>query len=180
MSDAIDAMLENIDEKSKKGDFDIYELFQGLTMDTIGRSAFGIKTDVQRNPDDAFFKAAQMAFSDQLNNQFFKNMLFILNICFPELSFILYPLRWIEFRILEKLGLSFNGILYGVSKQIVDARRKNLADPNNPWSRMDLLQGMLNARSSVDKNLNQLTADIKQADGEKEPEKVSRINFEKN
>ncbi len=161
INDAIDALLENVEAKSKADEqFDIYKLFQGLTMDTIGRSAFGIRTNVQKNPDDEFFKAAQMVFSDQIRNQFLKNFLFLLNICFPEFWPVLYSLRWVQYRILEALGMSHNALLYNVCRQIVDARRKNIDDPNNPWSHQDLLQGMMNARSNVDRNMNQLTADL--------------------
>ncbi len=144
INDAIDALLENVEKNSEQDrEFDIYELFQGLTMDTIGRSAFGIRTNVQRNPDDRFLKAAQAGFSDQFKKSFLRELLFFLHVCFPEFGMVLYPLRWLQYRILDLLGLTYNGILFSVSKEIVEARRKNLEDPQNPWSRQDLLQSKI-------------------------------------
>ncbi|UYV66625.1 CYP3A4 [Cordylochernes scorpioides] len=41
---------------------DLAPLYKGLTLDVIGRTAFGVQTQVQKNPDDIFFKAAQTLF----------------------------------------------------------------------------------------------------------------------
>ncbi|KAI1288486.1 Thromboxane-A synthase [Halotydeus destructor] len=143
--DAIDALLENINGQAGE-DFDIYPMLQGLTMDTIGRSAFGIKTDVQRNPDDTFFKAAQAIFNIQSGT--LANLPLLLSLLFPEFHILLYPLRYVTEFIKGIFGMSPNKVLYGFSRQVVDRRRKMKDDAQNPWSRNDLLQHMLEARIS--------------------------------
>lgn len=63
MNDAIDNLLENLNEKCQSGEnFDIYTLYQRLTMDVIGRTAFGIQTNVQKNPDDPLLRLAYILF----------------------------------------------------------------------------------------------------------------------
>ncbi|KAI1288441.1 Cytochrome P450 3A6 [Halotydeus destructor] len=155
--DAIDALLENIKAKDG-GDFDIYPMLQGLTMDTIGRSAFGIKTDVQRNPDDPFLKAAREVF----NNRGFSlaTLPIYLTVLFPEFELIFYPLRYAVELIRAFLGVSHQRVLFRFSKQVVDQRRKMMEDAQNP--RNDLLQHMLEASidsEQLSTNMNSLTVD---------------------
>lgn len=64
INDAINSFLHNIESKSAKGEsFDIYPMYQGLTMDVIGRTAFGIQTDVQSNPNDPLLRSARVLIS---------------------------------------------------------------------------------------------------------------------
>ncbi|RWS02941.1 Cytochrome P450 3A24-like protein, partial [Dinothrombium tinctorium] len=47
-NDPVDTLIGKIDQHAAKGEeFDIYPLFQGLTMESIGRSAFGVTTNAQ-------------------------------------------------------------------------------------------------------------------------------------
>ncbi|KAI1288485.1 Cytochrome P450 3A11 [Halotydeus destructor] len=157
--DAVDALLENIKAKGEQ-DFNIYSMLQGLTMDTIGRSAFGIKTNVQRNPDDPFLKAVQDVFNEQLSSV--SAIPLILTIMFPEFHILLYPLRYtIEF-VKGWFGQSSIQILFSVSKQVVDQRRRLNNDDENPFSRSDMLQHMLEASISSEQmaaNMDNLTVD---------------------
>lgn len=154
IDNAIEAMLANIEDQSAGGDkeVDIYGLFQGLTMDTIGRSAFGIRTDVQRNPDDKFLKAARDVFSDQ--SQKLVNVFLLLEWYFPEWINVIYPFRYIINRVIEWWDVSPFKTLYGTSYDIINARRANIKDPDNPWERHDMLQQMIEANMSGE----QLTA----------------------
>lgn len=66
---AIDSLLKNVEKKSMVGDsFDVYPMYQGLTMDVIGRTAFGIQTDVQNDPNDSFLRCARVLFSGDVRN----------------------------------------------------------------------------------------------------------------
>ncbi|GFV79921.1 cytochrome P450 3A9 [Trichonephila clavipes] len=61
MNSAIDSLVENVEKKSASGEpFDMYPLFQGLTMDVIGRTAFGIHTDSQNNPNDPLLRSSKV------------------------------------------------------------------------------------------------------------------------
>ncbi|UYV62164.1 hypothetical protein LAZ67_1008074 [Cordylochernes scorpioides] len=64
MKSAIDDLLSNLDEVKEQDDIEIYQIYKRLTMDVIGRTAFGIQTQVQKNPDhDVFLKYSQGFFA---------------------------------------------------------------------------------------------------------------------
>lgn len=63
MNDAIDTLLENFEKFCQNGQvFEAYELFQKLTLDVIIRTAFGIQTNLQKNPKDPIYKLAYILF----------------------------------------------------------------------------------------------------------------------
>ena len=131
-------------------------------MDTIGRSAFGIHTNVQRDPNDPFFLATKNIFEDQ--TQVLKYFLLFVNLVFPEFTFILYPLRWIQYHVTRLLfGETGHTYHLSVCRSIIKQRKDNIADARNPWSRNDLLQQMLEASMTTDEmnsvSNEQLTAD---------------------
>ncbi|KAG1679742.1 Thromboxane-A synthase [Nymphon striatum] len=69
MNTAIDQLMNKIKLKGKSGEmFDIYEFYQELTIDIIGRTAFGIETNVQNKKDDPFLMNAKGIFSISLTN----------------------------------------------------------------------------------------------------------------
>ena len=147
VDDALDAFLENIEEKSREDkDFDIYDFFQRLTMDTIGRSAFGIQTNVQRNPKDPFYLATRSIFENKAGQ--LPHLLFFASFMFPELNYILYPIRKLQWGIMRALGWANLSYQKQVIKKIIAERRNNMFDPQNPWSRNDLLQQMIDAKMS--------------------------------
>ena len=49
MGQCVDEMMDILNEKSG-AELDIYETFQGLTMDVISRCALALHLDCQRNP----------------------------------------------------------------------------------------------------------------------------------
>lgn len=55
MDAAVDILMSKIEKKFVENEgFDIYEMFKGLTLDVISRTAFGTETNVQNNPNDPF------------------------------------------------------------------------------------------------------------------------------
>lgn len=180
-NDAIDALLGNIREREKEEDFDIYDLYQRLTMDTIGRSAFGIHTNVQRDPGDPFFQATKDIFEDHSHR--LQYLLLFVNILFPEFTFLLYPLRRLQYYLLEPFSQTGHAYHLSVCRRIIKQRKENIVDPSNPWSRSDLLQQMLEASMTSDQmnsmGNEQLTAeDVKEGMEEQSnwgPAQQSRI-----
>lgn len=149
VNDAIDALLENIEKHKGENDFDIYDLFQRLTMDTIGRSAFGVQTNVQRNKEhDAFFEATKYIFEDRSAGLI--NILNFANFLFAEFKYVIFPFRWLVFRLARPFGLAKIYYQHKIIHDIILQRRKDIFDPNNPWSRIDLLQQMVEAQMSLE------------------------------
>ncbi|GFR09424.1 thromboxane-A synthase [Trichonephila clavata] len=75
MNSAIDSLVNNVENKCAAGEeFDIYLMYQGLTMDVIGRTAFGIQTDAQNNPNDPLLRSSKILLSGDLR----RNYLFVL------------------------------------------------------------------------------------------------------
>uniref|UniRef100_A0A1I7SXJ6 Cytochrome P450 n=1 Tax=Caenorhabditis tropicalis TaxID=1561998 RepID=A0A1I7SXJ6_9PELO len=62
----IDIFLEILKEKSEEigegGKWDIYDDFQGLTLDVIGKCAFAIDSNCQRDRNDVFYVEARKSF----------------------------------------------------------------------------------------------------------------------
>ncbi len=55
MTGTADILIHNLEQKAKTGDsFDIYDNYQRLTLDVIGRCGFGLRTDAQTDPEDPF------------------------------------------------------------------------------------------------------------------------------
>ncbi|RWS20481.1 cytochrome P450 3A8-like protein, partial [Leptotrombidium deliense] len=103
---------------------------------TIGRSAFGIATEGQTNPNDPLLAAIRAFFETRATSHF----LSIFSTCFPEFEFILYPLR----RITGFLFPSYFKYLMDTSTAIVEARKSN-----ESLRKSDLLQSMLDAKVNV-------------------------------
>lgn len=69
MNTAIDSLISKVEMKCESGEeFDIYPMFQGLTMDVIGRTAFGIQTDSQNNPNDPLLRSSKILLSGEITN----------------------------------------------------------------------------------------------------------------
>ena len=65
IDDCISTFINKLEESMKtssKG-FDVYRLYKSLTMDLIWRCCFGIKTDMQSDPNDPFLKRSQEVFA---------------------------------------------------------------------------------------------------------------------
>lgn len=149
----IDILIKKIDQKAQKGEeFDIYLYFQLLTTDVIAKTALGIDTDVQNNPNDKFYKAAKKIFDDK------PPKFLLLFTCFPELDVILYPLRRFIQIIREVRGFSPNYIISKLIYTAINLRTKLSTKKN------DLLQLMLDANASEteirDTKMSKLTIDM--------------------
>ncbi|RWS22262.1 cytochrome P450 3A24-like protein, partial [Leptotrombidium deliense] len=161
MDDTVNGLITSVERFIDEGkeEFDIYPLFQGLTLETIGRSAFGITTEAQTNPNDPFLLSARAVFEIRLNS----SLLATLSICFPEFESILYPLRVLS----ELFCPSDSDYLMKSSSAIVGARKSN-----DSLRRKDLLQAMIDAKvnvkdlSSIDEHSLSINADMSK--GEKD------------
>ena len=147
VSEGIDVLMENIRNMEGRDDFDIYDLFQRLTMDTIGRSAFGTNLDVQRNPDNKFFQATRRVF-DNVSKSWSLMMTFV-TIVFPELFPILYPFRKLQRNVLQFIGMPthFTYQLQMVVDIIQQRKKKNISGEQPPD---DLLQRLIDATVTTD------------------------------
>lgn len=141
INDAIDTMMDILEEqrtKHPKEDINIYKVFQGLTMDTIGRSAFGVETNAQKKPDDPFFASVRRVFEHHMDKV--HAIPFVADLLLPEFTFFWYPLRRVQWIIMRMLGKSDIADQVKVINNIM-RQRKN--DPK--LARDDLLQRMMEA-----------------------------------
>lgn len=84
INDCISTFINKLDEcmKNSSEGFDIYKLYKCLTMDLIWRCCFGIKTDMQSDPNDPYLKRSQEVFARE-NSTFLATLLAIF---IPELQ----------------------------------------------------------------------------------------------
>ncbi len=137
INSAIDKFISRVKENSEQNkEFDIYELLQGLTLDTISKTAFGVETGAQEDSENPILKAARGTFDIKVGQ-----FLILLWLFFPELRFVINPLRILVEKIKDLMGVSDHGYLLKVSDQVVSERRKNMSN-----GRKDLLQLMLEAK----------------------------------
>ncbi|XP_035221635.1 cytochrome P450 3A24-like isoform X2 [Stegodyphus dumicola] len=135
INDAIDSLINNVEKKSKAGEsFDIYPMYQGLTMDVIGRSAFGIQTDVQNDPNDPFLRSARVIFSGDI-----RSALFIIAVSFRRLERFWSFVNRMRLAIKNKGTNPVNELIESV-KNVINLRRKDKES-----RRPDLLQLMIDA-----------------------------------
>jgi cytochrome P450 len=91
MHEKVDVFLQKMGEHAKSGEtFDIYDDFQGLTLDVIGKCAFAMDTNCQRNPKDHFYVFCRQVIAEGDIN---KNPLVSLAFLFPQLGYMLSALR---------------------------------------------------------------------------------------
>ncbi|KAG8194931.1 hypothetical protein JTE90_021392 [Oedothorax gibbosus] len=133
MNGAIDSLLGNI-EKQGAAEFDIYGMYQRLTMDVVGRTAFGIQTDVQNNPDDLFLRCAKVLFQNDI-----KNPILLLSTSFQSLDFLWMAMGRLKLRATNK-GINPVDELIQSVKDVIASRRSNKENRRN-----DLLQLMIDA-----------------------------------
>ncbi|KAF1762916.1 hypothetical protein GCK72_011180 [Caenorhabditis remanei] len=83
----IDTFLEILEEKSRNSEekFDIYEDFQRLSLDIIGKCAFAIDSNCQRDETDVFYVQARKFVSSV---DIRKSWILIASFMLPELSWI--------------------------------------------------------------------------------------------
>jgi cytochrome P450 len=147
VNEGIDDLIDNIRELEGQSDFDIYDLFQRLTMDTIGRSAFGTKLNVQKNPDNDFFEATKHVFDGP--GQSLKMMLTFFSLIFPEFFSFFYPIRVLQRILLSIIGSPTHfGYQLQMCIDITNQRKRQmLAGEQTPD---DLLQRLIDASLTAD------------------------------
>ena len=148
ISDAVDVLLQNIADRESEPDFEIYDLFQRFTMDTIGSSAFGISLNCQENPQNPMFIATKKFFDDFTKD--WKQLLLYLTFMFPEFFLILYPIRRMQRKLMLWLGCPSHWTYQiEVCRQIVEQRKQRFHQMNST-QREDLLQQMIEASLTSD------------------------------
>ncbi|GIY20849.1 cytochrome P450 3A24 [Caerostris darwini] len=146
MNTAIDSLVANVEKKCDAGEsFDIYPFYQGLTMDVIGRTAFGIQTDSQNNPNDPLLRSSKILFSSDI-----RNPLAVLSISFRSLTTLWTWLNRIRLMINNKGSNPVRELIESV-KAVIATRRQNKEN-----KRPDLLQLMIDAE--ID-DLSKVTSD---------------------
>ncbi|KAF1760486.1 hypothetical protein GCK72_008735 [Caenorhabditis remanei] len=86
MNTKIGTLLEILEEKSESGEkWDIYDDFQGLTLDVIGKCAFAIDSNCQRDRNDVFYVEARNFIT---NIDLRQNPLIGTSIIIPELMWL--------------------------------------------------------------------------------------------
>ena len=137
IDDAINNFIDIIEKRSEsEEEFDVYDMFQNLTTDVIGRTAFGIQSNVQNEANNKFLEAAKAIFNMDLNR-----WLYLLVQCYPPIDRVFYPFRRMAQIVREWRGLSPNGILYDMARDIIQLRKQNPS-----VKRKDLLQLMLDTK----------------------------------
>ncbi|KAF8788772.1 Cytochrome P450 3A24 like protein [Argiope bruennichi] len=135
MSNAIDSLVENVEKKCSSGEpFNIYPMYQGLTMDVIGRTAFGIQTDSQNNPDDPLLRSSKILFSGDI-----RNPIAVLALSFRSLNWFWTWLNRFRLILMNKGTNPIKELIQSV-KDVISMRRKNKES-----RRPDLLQMMIDA-----------------------------------
>ncbi|UYV62165.1 TBXAS1 [Cordylochernes scorpioides] len=163
ITNCINDLMSNLAAVKEQNDIEIYDLYKRLTMDVIGRTAFGIQTHVQKNPkNDLFLRYAQGVISrfplfDQLfiltgtgiyygtdywpNFRINKEELWMkgewYRVSFPEAQWLMTPLFETVFKLANR-GKNPRVGLNEECTKVIHARKK---DPKA--KRLDLLQLML-------------------------------------
>lgn len=138
INEAIEELLSNIERKSKTGKpFDVFQLYQALTIDVIGRCALGIHTDVQKDAEEHdLVKSARIIFSPV-----FQSLMFVFMVTFPEIINILFRIRSLHFKFINK-GVNPIFHLLNMCIQVIEARKADISK-----RRPDLLQLMIDSQN---------------------------------
>ena len=150
---------ETMDKLSKyaqnENEFNIYEILEGLTMDAIDRSAFGIHTDIQNNfNSNPLIESTRGVFSIKPNE-----VLATLLLCFPEFSFLINILRDFSETVSDIFGKTSHGLLLKAGQTILKTRLESINknnkslenDKNEENRRKDMLQLLVESRNNSNK-----------------------------
>ncbi|XP_060565718.1 cytochrome P450 3A24-like [Ruditapes philippinarum] len=93
INNSVDHLVANTEHKCEKEEtYDAYSLFQSLTLDVIGRCAFGLQTNAQTDEDDDFLKNIRFLF-DGLSKTCIQPLVMLM----PFLSYFVFALKNIVF-----------------------------------------------------------------------------------
>lgn len=131
MSNGVDRLMENL-EKDNKGEksVDIYDLFQCLTLDIIGRCAFGLQTNAQTDINDPFLTNIRTLF-----RTLSKNFILPVVMAFPFIQNFIFALK----NVVILFGMNPVVWLRNQMKEVINIR-KNLGSGNQA---VDLVHQML-------------------------------------
>ncbi|GBN26629.1 Cytochrome P450 3A21 [Araneus ventricosus] len=139
MNSSIETMLEILQEKAQKGIvFDIFDVYQRLTMDVITKTAFGVQTDVQTNMKSSILRATKLIFVTP-----YKDAIIFIGLTFPILRKLCMKVQVFIITLLNKGRPPHTMLRRGIRK-VMEMRRKNPETKKN-----DLLQLMLDSSVSV-------------------------------
>jgi cytochrome P450 family 3 subfamily A len=161
MIQKLDLMANNNEE------FDIHKLMEGLTMDIIHRTAFGIKTDIQKNSKSQLIEASRAALAAK-TSEFLASLL----LCLPEFSWIINIIRDINEKISDYFELTSDQILWKSVEAIVDKRIENYKNDENYRKPKDILSLMIDV---IDDKINEISVINFENNSEKSLTKVEII-----
>ncbi|KAL4239783.1 Cytochrome P450 3A4 [Mactra antiquata] len=131
INDSVNHLVDNTETKCDEGkSCDVYDLYQCLTLDVIGRCAFGLQTNAQTDKDDEFLHNIRVLF-DGLSKTFIQPLVMIL----PFFSYFVFFLKNIVFL----FGMNPVVWLRNQMKAVVKIR-KQLGNDN---AAIDLVQLMI-------------------------------------
>jgi len=116
MNECVDLLTDCLKEKNGQV-VDVYDYYQGLTLDVISRCALALQLDCQRNQKDEILEAVRNLFRLDLSR------LVIMLVCFPGLRTF--------FRTLFRFAPSnkFITFVVGHLKTVIENRRRDKEDP---------------------------------------------------
>jgi len=116
INDCVDLLTDILKEKDGV-QIDIYDYYQGLTLDVISRCALALRLDCQRNQKDEILEAVRNLFRLDLSR------LVIMLVCFPGLRSF--------FRLLFRFAPSNKLITFVLThlKTVIEHRRRDKEDP---------------------------------------------------
>ncbi|XP_061191534.1 cytochrome P450 3A4-like [Saccostrea echinata] len=131
MNECTDHFLENMEKKTKTSKMlDIYDLYQCLTLDVIGRCAFGLRTNAQVDEEDPFLTNVRSLF-----NRLSKTMILPAVMLIPFLQYFVFALK----NIVVLFGMNPVVWIRMKMKEIIEIRKEMGANA----STFDLVQQML-------------------------------------
>ncbi|XP_064474101.1 cytochrome P450 3A8-like isoform X2 [Ornithodoros turicata] len=135
ISHAADMFIDILSEKADTGkEFPMLKAFRGLSMDYVGRAAFGIENTFQRDLDHPFLTQAIETLPGIMRGFFH-----ILTYCTRTLGTFISPILWLH----SQLG-SFTYVdMNKQTAKVVELRKKN----PSLW-KADLLQGLIDSETT--------------------------------
>jgi len=136
MASSISTMIHILDQQVADGNIiDVNEVYQRLTLDTIGKCALAMKVDCQNDKDDRFLKMVRAALDRQIDTTV------IVSSCFPIIESLL---AWIFSRRGRK---KTNIAIIEKCREVLNARKAN-PPPVKPY---DALQMCIDAAGKDEK-----------------------------
>lgn len=140
INSSIDNMLEVLQERAQKGDeFEMFDTYQRLTMDVITKTAFGIQTDVQKNPRSGLLRATKLIFMTP-----YKDPIIFIALVFPIFRKLCIKLQEFIATLMNRGKFPHTMLVKGI-KKVMELRRTNPQAKKN-----DLLQLMLDSSIVVE------------------------------